>query len=357
VILTQIFAREPAFAVLYSLEMFDGQCAGDISWRVLHHTEDPAEAVARVAAVVDGHDVTRILCAPQHTSDALSAMAAAELTAAPLVTYFMDDSNVFRDGISDAGMRGLIERSAVCFAISPLLCEVYERKFGTRVWLLPPVNEARLFAPSDLEPPMSPQPRGVVIGNVWSPDVIADLRSTIRRSGLRIDWYGNAGRPFLDLDPTDLASDGIALHPNLADESLVRELRRCDYAIMPSRALDERHPQDFLYRASLPSRLVYLITTAHLPIVVLGSPDTAAGQFINRFGLGAVCPYRPEGFAEAVTRVTSAPERDAIRARAAELSPSFAAEPVADWLWRSAAVGRPADERYERLFAGAINRG
>jgi hypothetical protein len=50
------------------------------------------------------------------------------------------------------------------------------------------------------------------------------------------------------------------------------------------------------------------------------------------------------------------PKRDAIRARAAELAPSFAAEPVADWLWRSAAAGRPVDDRYERLFADAVSR-
>jgi hypothetical protein len=357
VILAQILAREPALAVIYSLEMFDGDCAGDISWCVLQRTDDPAEAVAPIAAVLEGHEVRRIICAPQYTSDVLSATAAAELAGAPLVTYIMDDSNVFRDGISDAEMRLLIERSAICFAISPLLCEVYERKFGAPFWLLPPVNEARLFAPPDLEPPANREPRGVIIGNVWSPEVVADLRSTIRQSGLRVDWYGNAGRPFIDPDPAGLARDGIALHPNLTDEPLVEELRRCDYAIMPSRELSEGAQDDFLYRASLPSRLVYLFTTARLPMIVLGGADTTAAQFTAGFGLGAVSPYEPERFVEAVRRVTTPPERDAIRSRAAALSPSFAAEPVADWIWRSAALGEPVDGRYERLFADAIRRG
>ena len=210
-----------------------------------------------------------------------------------------------------------------------------------------------LFAPADLEPPANPAPRGVMIGNIWSADVLAELRCTIRGSGLRVDWYGNAGRPFLEPDPTDLARDGITLHPNLADEALIPELRKCDYAIMPSRTLSESDEHDFLYRASLPSRLVYLFTTAHLPVVVLGGADTTAAKFVTGFGLGAVSPYEPKRFAAAVERVTAPPERDAIRGRAVALSPYFAAEPVADWIWRSAAIGRPVDDRYERLFAAA----
>jgi hypothetical protein len=357
VILGQILAGEPALAVIYSLQMFGGECVGDISLHVRQRTKDPAEAAASIAALLEGHEISRILCVPQVTGDVLSATAAAEVTGAMLVTYVMDDCNVFNVGISDAAMRHLIERSAICLTVSPLLCEAYEQKFGEPFWLLPPVNESRLFAPPDLEPPANREPHGVIIGNIWSRDVLAELRSTIRESGLRVDWYGNAGRPLLDPDVAGLAADGIALHPNIAHEPLVRALRRCDYAIMPSRALSEAHAHDFLYRASLPSRLVYLFTTAHLPVVVLGGADTTAAQFITGFGLGAVAPYEPEPFDEAVRRVTSPPDRDAIRARAAELAPHFAAEPVADWIWRSAAAGEPVDDRYENLFAGAVNRG
>jgi len=356
VILAQIFAREPALAVIYSLELFDGDGVGDISEPVVHWSDDPVQAMAPTAAMLEGHEVRRILCAPQTNSDVLSATAAAELTGAPLVTFIMDDSNVFRDGISDEAMRLLVDRSEICFAISPLLCEVHAQKFGHPFWLLPPVNDARLFAPADLEPPANPAPRGVMIGNIWSADVLAELRCTIRESGLRLDWYGNAGRPFLEPDPTDLARDGITLHPNLADEELIPELRKCDYAIMPSRTLSESDEHDFLYRASLPSRLVYLFTTAHLPVVVLGGADTTAAKFVTGFGLGAVSPYEPKRFAAAVEQVTAPPERDAIRGRAAALSPSFAAEPVADWIWRSAAIGRPVDDRYERLFAAGFGR-
>ena len=353
VILAQILDREPALAVIYSLRLFDGDCIGDLAIHLNQHTENLAQATAAVVAALDSHEVARIVCAPQDTSDALSAVAAADFTGAPLATYFMDDSNVFREGISDAAMQLLVERSAICFAISPLLCDVYERKFGGRFWLLPPVNEARLFAPPGFEPANNIEPRGVIIGNVWSTDVLDDLRETVGGAGLQVDWYGNAGRPFLDPDPDDLARDGIAIHPNLADAPLIRELRACDYAIMPSRALCATNPHDHLYRASLPSRLVYLFTTAHLPIIVLGDTATTAGQFVTSFGLGVVAPYDPGVFAEAVRRLTSRTQSEAIRSRAARLSRSFAAEPVADWIWRSAAIGHPIYDRYERLFAEA----
>ena len=338
---------------MYSRPFFEGGCIGDISVCVPLWTEDPTEALAPVAAALEGHEVTRVLCVPQSTNDVLSATAAAELADAPLVAYIMDDSNVFRGGITDRAMRLLIDRSAICFAISPLLCDLYQRKFSEPFWLLPPVNDSVLFAPPDLRPPANREPRGVIIGNVWSSEVVTELRSAIGPSGLRVDWYGNAGRPLVETDAVDLAGDGIALHANLTDEPLVRELRHCDYSIMPSREPSEEDPQNFLYRASLPSRLIYVFTTAHLPVIVLGGADTTAGQFITRLGLGRVSPYEPEQFARAVRSVTTPPERDAIRARATALSPKFTAEPVADWIWRSAAVGRPIDTRYERLFADA----
>src|SRR5437660_6956085 len=50
VILSQIFAREPALAVIYSLRLFDGECVGDLSLHILQRTDDPAESVAPITA-------------------------------------------------------------------------------------------------------------------------------------------------------------------------------------------------------------------------------------------------------------------------------------------------------------------
>jgi hypothetical protein len=39
---------------------------------------------------------------------------------------------------------------------------------------------------------------------------------TIKVSRLTVEWYGNAGKPFIQLDPAELATEGITLHENLA---------------------------------------------------------------------------------------------------------------------------------------------
>jgi hypothetical protein len=349
-VLLNIFAKDPALIVLYSLPLFDGESSGEVAVHLPYADESARQ---QLADVLKPHQVERIFCAPHLPDDARKALAATELTAAPLVTYVMDDQNLFFDGISDELMRALIERSSLCLtAGSTILQSGYEAKYGRQFGLVPPVYDARLFAPPGLGAPNNQPPRGVIIGNVWSARTIEELRRVISASGFAVDWFGNAGKPYVQLDPADIAADGIALHPNLADEPLVEALRGFDYGIMPSGQLDDPE-HGWLFRGSLPSRLMYMLATAHLPMVVLGDPATAAGEFVTRLELGATSSYDPQAFAEAVAQVTDAPTRDAIQARAARLSPLFASEPVAEWVWRSVAAGRPVDDRYEALSQAA----
>jgi len=187
----------------------------------------------------------------------------------------MDDQNLFAQGIADPLMKQLLERSSIRFAISETLRAGYEQKFGNPFWIIPPVNGKRFFAPPGFRAPNNQPPRGVMIGNVWSLEILQQLRELIKVSGLTVEWYGNAGKPFIQLDPTELANEGIILRENVAEDPFVRELRRFDYAIMPSGTLNGTLEHDWLFRASLPSRLIYTLTTAHLPVVVLGDPETA----------------------------------------------------------------------------------
>jgi hypothetical protein len=93
-----------------------------------------------------------------------------------------------------------------------------------------------------------------------------------------------------------------------------------------------------------------MLTTAHLPIVVLGDPETAAGQFVTRLELGAVSPYRTGEFRAAVSEVTNAKTTARIRRKAAQLAPTFESEPISEWIWRSVQLGKPLDDRYEKVF-------
>jgi hypothetical protein len=135
----------------------------------------------------------------------------------------------------------------------------------------------------------------------------------------------------------------------LPDEELVDELRRADFAIVPSGRLSGETSHDWLARASLPSRIIYLIATANIPIIVIGHPDTAAAKFVTELGLGVCCDYEVSAFSQAVAYVTANTTLDRIRRRANSLGPSFSSEGMATWLWRSLELGKPADLRYEDL--------
>jgi hypothetical protein len=179
---------------------------------------------------------------------------------------------------------------------------------------------------------------------------LEELRGLIKASGLTVDWFGNAGKPFIQLDAVELAKEGLIFHGIVPEDRLVQALRQFDYAILPGGNLSGTLAHDWLFRASLPSRLIYLMTTAHLPIVVFGHPETAAGRFVTQLQLGVVSPYRSEEFRIAISEVTNPNTAERIRRKAAELSPTFASEPINDWIWRSVEIGKPLDDRYEKVF-------
>jgi len=350
-LLGKIFKDEHPLLVLYSRSYFDRQSLGTVVHHMPHPELELEAAERKVAALLDGHDVKRILCVPFFPDDALSAIAAANITSAPLVTYIMDDQNLFLQGIADPLMKMLLERSAMRFAISEALRSGFKQKYGLPVWIIPPATSRRLFAPVDLPPPNNQTPRGVIIGNVWSKEMLQQLRELVKASGQTVEWFGNAGKPFIQLDPAELFKEGIVLHGVVAEDELVRALRQFDYAILPSGNMSGMIEHDWLFRASLPSRLIYMLTTAHLPIVVLGDPETAAGEFVTRLELGVASPYRTSEFRAAVSEVTNLETAARIRRKAAQLAPTFASEPISEWIWHSVQLGQPFDDRYEKVFA------
>jgi hypothetical protein len=349
-LLSKIFERDEALLVFYSQNYFEHQSLGAVS-HYLPQPESDREIIERnVGALLDGHQVKRIFCVPFFPDEALSALAAQKLTRAPLVTYIMDDQNLFAKGIADSLMKQLLECSTMRFAISETLRAGYEQKFGHPLWIIPPLNCKRFFAPPDLHAPNNQPPRGVIIGNVWNLEILLQLRELIKASGLTVHWYGNAGKPFIQVDPVELANEGIILRGNVAEDPFVRELRQFDYTILPSGILNGNLEHDWLFRASLPSRLIYTLTTAHLPVVVLGDPETAAAQFVKKLELGVTAPYSIGEFLAAVSQLTDLETAARIRQNAARLAPIFASEPIKNWIWKSVQLGKPLEDRYEKVF-------
>jgi hypothetical protein len=348
-LLKNIFRDEKELVIFHSQSFFDANEIGTRTFQVQHGAAPLSKAIERIDQILRGITIRRILCVPFYPDDALSGLAAAKVTGAPLALYIMDDQNIHVQEIGDRLMTDLVTQAEVCFAISQPLRQAYQEKFGHSFWFVPPVVSSDLIASSPPAHSAATPPRGVLIGNIWSLDVLQDLRQLIKESELTIEWFGNAGKPFIDLSAEELLQEGIRLRSVLPDMELVTELRDADFAIVPSGRLSGEASHDWLARASLPSRIVYLTATANVPIIVLGHPDTAAARFVTELNIGLCCDYEVSAFRQAVAEVTTDTLLNRIRHRANSLGSAFSSEGMAAWIWHSLALGKPADPRYENL--------
>lgn len=318
---------------------------------------------------------------PYFASDMLIALALNDLFKTKICLHVMDDNCLFSNSIPLDVAAEAIEKSSLVLAISTEMKQAYEQRFGKRIWLLPPIVPDHLIASDPIAPLLpSQQPkstwiskvnslvrkyagigavgtnwkesvRGILIGNVWDKNWLDRLRTTIRESGLKVDWYSNNPEAvWLKESLKGLASDGIFLHDPLWGQDLVDELRRRPFAIMPSSELDGKGEKESIARLSLPSRIPFIIATSQLPMIALGSDQTAASKFISRFGLGKTVGYNGQELCEAVNWISETANQVSIRRSACDIAPSFAAESVETWTWSSLDKGEPVDDRFERLF-------
>ena len=93
------------------------------------------------------------------------------------------------------------------------------------------------------------------------------------------------------------------------------------------------------------------MSVSQLPLIVLGSKETVASRFVDRFGIGETIDYDSSQFKAAVTRIVSPESQQQIRQQAGEIAPTFSATGLEKWLWDSTHKGVPADDRFEDLFA------
>ena len=298
--------------------------------------------------------VRRILCLPYLPTDPLVGITAKEMFNVPLCTYIMDDKNVCTNGIPDSLMHELLAKSDLRLVISPEMREAYEKKYRLKFYLLPPLVSDELLSRFPRHHLNGVKPRHcVLIGNIWAQRWLDLLRNTFRNSGFQIDWYCNQKNPrALNFKRADLEQDGIRLLDPIPEDDLPAILSQYAYAIVPSDTLDGKSPPSVqaIAELSLPSRIPFMIATSHLPIVVLGHPETSAARFVKRFGLGAVVPYETHPVRGALERLSEPEIHSAIRSRAAALSASFSARDSADWIWRSLERGEACDLAYETLM-------
>jgi hypothetical protein len=352
VLLQMVFGGEENIVSIRSLDQYGGRQDFGLPLKIVHGADSRDAAFARVEQALRGIAVRRVVCVPYQPDDVMTAIAIQGIFGASLCSYIMDDQNVAVRGIEDGAMRELLEKSSLRLAISPEMRAAYERKFGLPFFYAPPVAPARLL-PSQLHAPVTPPDarHGVVIGNLWSSRWPELLRRTVRNSGVTLSYPRGDS---LAISAEDLRADGIFPRARMEDEELVRMLRSMWFAVLPSGTLDQLEDRRWMAEFSLPSRLVYLMSTSHIPVIVLGSRETAASHFVEQFGIGVTSSYDRASFKNAVDHITRPEVNLAMRRRGLLAAGRFVDTGVGEWIWQSLERGEPIDRRFEDLMPEAM---
>jgi FkbM family methyltransferase len=94
----------------------------------------------------------------------------------------------------------------------------------------------------------------------------------------------------------------------------------------------------------------FLLAAGNIPIIVLGSRETASARFVERFQIGTVVGYDGQGLRGTVEKICSPTTQGAIRETAAKLAPAFSAQGVGRWILDSIKLGHPVSEAMETLM-------
>jgi hypothetical protein len=356
ILLKRLFPDTENIFSLRSRDLYDGHQDFGFANACLSYPDPSPDAVrAKLLKSLGTSKARRILSVPYYTDDVLSSIALKDLLQIPLCTYIMDDQNIYAPNIPDHLIRELLEKSDLRLGISPELCQAYEAKYGLKFWFLPALVNPELIQTNPSFPLATPQanpgalPAGVIIGNIWSQQWLDRLRHLTYTTGIKVHWYGNPNRDWLNFSEADLERDGITFQGFRPEEELIAILRQSPYALVLTGSSEDRQDRPELAKLSLPSRITYLAAVANLPLVLMGSGETAAARFIDTMGLGLVCDYTPSSFQEAVTSICSPDRQNQFRQRAAYLAPSLSAKHMDRWIWRSLERGHPINHRFQQL--------
>jgi hypothetical protein len=352
-LLLRMFRDSSSIVSLRTSDFYDGeQDFGAAQFCLPLAQLSRSEVSSWVRWCLTGATVRRVICFPYLPADVVLAIVAKELFRVPLCTYIMDDKNVCADGISDALMEDLLSKSDLRLVISPEMRDAYARKYQMRFWVMPPLVPDELIRRTPCQPPEGVDPRrGILIGNMWGTRWLDMLRDAMRGTGYSVDWYCN-NPDSTELERARIESDGIRAMGTVPDSSLPAVLQSYRFAVVPSDPLDGKSLPAVraIAELSLPSRIPTMMAEAHLPVLVLGNPKTAAARFIARFKLGAVVPYDCAAVKSALDRMLTPESEMQIRKRAASLADSFSAKGADEWIWRSLSGGHPSDLRFEELM-------
>ncbi len=342
ILLQRFFPDRADFVTLRSRTVYEGVVQFGGTHFVLDVPGLPIEQRrARLRLMLSPYRIRRILCVPFFAEDFLHGVLAAEITGAPLAVYTMDDQIIYSSNVPSSLACQLFRAARIRLVISLEMQEAYATRFGLDFEVLPPVVTATsMLAPNRWEHNGGSVNRCAMVGNIWSAKQFEQLRAAIRGSGWTVDWFGNpqvASEPISDSDSRD---DGIVACGFLPEPELAQRLATYPFVLVPSGMLDGTEDNEWLTRLSLPSRMVFVLTQTHTPMLVLGSPETAAARFVIGLGVGMCCTYERDSVRGAFRRLTEPTTHRTLRQRAEIVSSAFVMPACGDWIWRSLETGR-----------------
>lgn len=324
-------------------------------WNVCIPQQDVTrpEAFMQVLDTVGNRKVGQVLCVPFLADELITSIAVKECYNARMAVYLMDDQNIASEKVSDELTGEFLSKCAVRFATHPELRAAYERKYGLEFYILPAVVPSE-FVPLEALPPKSDlgaDSPGALIGSFWDQSWFDRLCNALDGSGCRIDWYGNNRSPWLTFPDEDLRRAGITAHGLLPEKELTERLREHAYAVVPVGNLDGAEQNTGVARLSLPGRILFAVAAAQIPVLLIGCEQTCGSRFVKHFDVGRVAPYSADAIREAVDWLLEPETQRRIRENAAALGPKLSDAGVSEWLRQSIDSGKPADPRFEDLFA------
>lgn len=354
VLLQRFFPRGGNFITVRSTSAYGGA----VEFPGVHFALDlpglPAEARVRLLIeLLKAFPIRRILCVPFFDADFAHAAAAREATGAPLCVYVMDDQTLYSPGVPLDLARHVFRSARLRLAISPEMASAYGRKFGVPFAILPPiVGEDCPPGLNRWDAARRPASNCAMVGNIWSAGQFGQVRALARALGLQVDWFGNADVPWIAPQREAAETDGIRHRGFLPEAQLARALAHYPFVIVPSGGLDGTEDNEWLTRLSLPSRMVFILSAAATPMLVLGSPETAAARFVARLGIGRSAPYDAAEAAAAIADLTGA-ERPAFLEALRRHARTFVMPDAGEWIWTSLAAGRPGPTPFAQVWSGA----
>ncbi len=353
VLLERFFPEAGEFVTVRSRTLYGGKVDfGGVHFSLDLPGLDEAARRAVLQRLLAPYSIRRILCVPFFATDYQHALAARELTGAPLCTYVMDDQALHSRAVPEELAQRLFAASALRLAISPEMVGEYRSWFGCSFGLLPPiVTNRRDEAPNRWRPGSGASRSCAMVGNIWSARQFEQVRAFARAASLRIDWYGNSKVAWLPQDRAALEADGIFCRGFLPEPELAERLAEHPFVVLPSGALDGSEDNEWLTRLSLPSRMVFIVTKTQTPMLVLGSPRTAAARFVAQFGLGLSSNYDAAEAEETIAALVDPVRRSGMLASARRVASCFLVPDAGAWIWRSLAAGRPEPTPFDTEFA------